>query len=85
LRTQPVRFAPNQFVKQGAKLVRNGEDVIEELPMPCEPLLAKAEKPEAEQRNLLLAASLNGSEKKIYDLLAVDRLVTLTTSWNDPA
>jgi DNA processing protein len=30
--TQPVSFAPNQLIKQGAKLVTNGEDVIEELP-----------------------------------------------------
>jgi predicted Rossmann fold nucleotide-binding protein DprA/Smf involved in DNA uptake len=30
-----------------------------------------AEQPEAEQRNLLRAASLNSSEKKIYDLLTV--------------
>jgi predicted Rossmann fold nucleotide-binding protein DprA/Smf involved in DNA uptake len=30
--TQPVSFALNQLIKQGAKLVTNGEDVIEELP-----------------------------------------------------
>src|SRR6202162_3737469 len=65
--TQPVSFAPNQLIKQGAKLVTNGEDVIEELPTPV-----RAEAPEAEQRNLLAAASLNSSEKKIYDLLSVD-------------
>jgi len=29
----------------------------------------QAEKPEAEQRNLLVAAALNGSEKKLYELL----------------
>ena len=65
--TQPVSFAPNQLIKQGAKLVTNGEDVIEERP------LVQAEQPEAEQRNLLLAACLNGSEKKIYDLLGVEQ------------
>ena len=69
---QPVSFAPNQLIKQGAKLVTNAEDVIEELPTPVRAALVKAEKPEAEQRNLLLAASLNPSEKKTYELLSVE-------------
>jgi DNA processing protein len=70
--TQPVSFAPNQLIKQGAKLVTNGEDVIEELPTPVRAALVQAERPEAEQRNLLAAASLNSSEKKLYDLLSTD-------------
>jgi DNA processing protein len=73
--TQPVSFAPNQLIRQGAKLVTNGEDVIEDLPTPVRAALVKAEKPEAEQRNLLLAASLNSSEKKIYELLKSDEAV----------
>ena len=32
--TQPVGFAPNQLIKQGAKLVTSAEDVIRELPTP---------------------------------------------------
>jgi DNA processing protein len=71
--TQPVSFAPNQLIKQGAKLVTNGEDVVEELPTPVRAALVQAEQPEAEQRNLLLAASLNSSEKKIYNLLSPDQ------------
>src|SRR3984893_3350058 len=70
--TQPVSFAPNLLIKQGAKLVTNGADVVEELPTPVQAALMKAEQPEAEQRNLLAAASLNSSEKKLYDLLSTD-------------
>jgi DNA processing protein len=70
--TQPVSFAPNQLIKQGAKLVTSAEDVIEELPTPIRAALVQAEKPEAEQRNLLAAASLNGTEKKLYELLSAE-------------
>jgi DNA processing protein len=70
--TQPVSFAPNLLIKQGAKLVTNGADVIEELPTPVRAALVQAEQPESEQRNLLAAASLNSSEKKIFDLLNTD-------------
>jgi DNA processing protein len=70
--TQPVSFAPNLLIKQGAKLVTGAEDVIEELPTPVRAVLVQAEQPEAEQRNLLLAASLNSSEKKLYELLSAE-------------
>jgi DNA processing protein len=70
--TQPVSFAPNQLIKQGAKLVTSAEDVIEELPTPVRAALVQAEKPEAEQRNLLAAASLNAVEKKLYELLSAE-------------
>jgi DNA processing protein len=70
--TQPVTFAPNRLIKQGAKLVVNAEDVIEELSTPVRAALLKGERPEAEQRNLLAAAALDASEKKLYELLNVD-------------
>ncbi|HYL83814.1 MAG TPA: DNA-processing protein DprA [Candidatus Angelobacter sp.] len=73
--TQPVSFAPNLLIKQGAKLVTNAEDVIEELPTPIRAALVQAEQPEAEQRNLLAAAVLNGSEKKLYELLSAEEPV----------
>ena len=75
--TQPVSFAPNQLIKQGAKLVSCAADVIEELPMPVRAALVQAEKPEAEQRNLLAAAALNGSEKKLYELLSAEEHVPI--------
>jgi len=71
--TQPVSFAPNQLIKQGAKLVTCAEDVIEELPTPVRAALVQAEQPEAEQRNLLAGAALNGSEKKLYELLSAEQ------------
>src|SRR5213082_2879304 len=75
--TQPVSFAPNQLIKQGAKLATCAEDVIEELPTPVRAALVQAEKPEAEQRNLLAAAALNGSEKKVYELLSAEEHVPI--------
>jgi DNA processing protein len=75
--TQPVSFAPNQLIKQGAKLVTNAEDVIEELPTPIRAALVKAEQPEAAQRNLLAAAGLNSSEKRLYDLLHSDEALPI--------
>lgn len=73
--TQPVSFAPNQLIKQGAKLVTSAEDVVEELPTPIRAALLRAEQPEAEQRNLLAAAALEGSEKKLYELLNAEQPV----------
>jgi DNA processing protein len=67
--TQPVSFAPNQLIKQGAKLVTGAEDVIEELPTPIRAALVQAVQPEAGERNLLIAASLNEAERKIYEQL----------------
>jgi DNA processing protein len=56
--TQEVSFAPNLLIKQGAKLVTNAEDVIEELPTPVRAALVNAEAVEAEQRNLLVTDGL---------------------------
>ena len=75
--TQPMSFAPNQLIKQGAKLVTCAEDVIEELPTPVRAALVQAEQPEAEQRNLLAGAALNGSEKKLYELLNAEEPVPI--------
>ncbi|HTP67974.1 MAG TPA: DNA-processing protein DprA [Dongiaceae bacterium] len=82
--TQEVSFAPNQLIKQGAKLVTNAEDVVEELPTPVRAALVQAEVIESQQRNLLAADGLSLTEKKIYELLSagetrhVDELVETT-------
>ena len=70
--TQEVSFAPNLLIKQGAKLVTNAEDVIEELPTPVRAALVKAEAVETEQRNLLLVDSLSPVQRKLYELLSAE-------------
>ena len=70
--TQDVSFAPNQLIKQGAKLVTSAEDVIGELPTPIRAALVQAEPTEAEQRNLLANEGLNDTETKIYGLLTAE-------------
>jgi predicted Rossmann fold nucleotide-binding protein DprA/Smf involved in DNA uptake len=45
---------------------------IEELPTPVRVALLKVERPEAEQRNLLAAAALGASKRKLYELLVVE-------------
>src|SRR5260370_16847133 len=64
--TQPVSFAPNLLIKQGAKLITCAAHVIEALPTPVRPPLLQAEQPEAEQRNLFTAAVLHRSQKTLY-------------------
>lgn len=51
--------------------------MIEELPTPIRAALVQAEQPEAEQRNLLAAAALNASEKKLYGLLSAEQPVPI--------
>jgi len=62
--TQEMSFAPNQLIKQGAKLVTSAEDVIEELPTPIRAVLVRAEELESEQRNLLAEDGLSGYRKQ---------------------
>ncbi len=70
--TQEMSFAPNQLIKQGAKLVTSAEDVIEELPTPVRAVLVRAEEVESAQRNLLAGDGLSGSQKTIYEMLTVE-------------
>ena len=70
--TREMSFAPNQLVKQGAKLVTNAEDVIEGLPTPIRAVLLRVEEVESAQRNLLVEYGLSDSQKTIYELLNVE-------------
>jgi DNA processing protein len=58
LATRPICWSAS------AKLVVNAEDVIEELPPQCA-RAGKAERPEAEQRNLLAFAALGAWKKAL--------------------
>jgi DNA processing protein len=70
--TQPTSFAPNQLIKQGAKLVTSWEDVVEELPTAVRAELFPVETPTAEERASLFEQALTPVQKKLYDLLAAD-------------
>ncbi len=70
--TQPSSFAPNQLIKQGAKLVTSWEDVVEELPTEVRAELFPVEPTTPEQRATLFEAALSPAEKKLYGLLGTD-------------
>ena len=70
--TQDMSFAPNQLIKQGAKLVTSAEDVIEELPTPIRAVFVQAETMESEQRNRFVADGLSPTEKMVYELLSAE-------------
>jgi len=67
-----MSFAPNQLIKQGAKLVTGAEDGIEELPTPVRVVLARAQGVESAQWNLSVEGGLSGLQKTIYELLSAE-------------
>ncbi len=73
--TSDVSFAPNQLIKQGAKLVTSWEDVIEELPTEIRAELFPVQQTSNEERASLFVDALSSVEKKIYGLLAVDESI----------
>ncbi|MGH9679261.1 MAG: DNA-processing protein DprA [Candidatus Acidiferrales bacterium] len=70
--TSDVSFAPNQLIKQGAKLVTSWEDVIEELPTAVRAELFPVEETTGEERASLFVKALSPVEKKVFGLLGVD-------------
>lgn len=71
--TQPPSFAPNQLIKQGAKLVTGWEDVVEELPTEIRAQLFPVEPTTVEQRASLFAEALGPQERALYELLSADQ------------
>ena len=73
--TVDVSFAPNQLIKQGAKLVTSWEDVVEELPTEVRAELFPLAATTPDERASLFANALSPLEKKIFDLLGVDESI----------
>ena len=70
--TEPVSFAPNQLIKQGAKLVAGWEDVVEELPTEIRAELFPVEATSQEERASLFEANLSPIEKRLFDLIRIE-------------
>ena len=73
--TADVSFAPNQLIKQGAKLVTSWEDVIEELPTEIRAELFSVEPTTGAERASLFEGTLSPFEKKVFGLLSVDESI----------
>ena len=73
--TVDVSFAPNQMIKQGAKLVTSWEDVIEELPTEIRAELFPVEATSRAERASLFENALSAVEKKIFALLDTDESI----------
>ena len=73
--TVDVSFAPNQMIKQGAKLVTSWEDVIEELPTEIRAELFPVQATTSAERASLFEGSLSPVEKTIFALLGTDESI----------
>ena len=75
--TSPNSFGPNLWIKQGAKLVQNWEDIVEELPRPIKEQVLTSQKalPEG-QEGSLFPDVLTPSEKCVLELLRDDAAVS---------
>jgi DNA processing protein len=70
--TEPVSFAPNQLIKQGAKLVAGWEDVVEELPTEIRAELFPVEATTREERASLFEQHLSPTEKLLFAMIRIE-------------
>jgi DNA processing protein len=70
--TEPVSFAANQLIKQGAKLVTGWEDVVEELPTEIRAELFPVQATTPEERASLFEQNLSPVEKRLFDLIRIE-------------
>jgi DNA processing protein len=71
--TSKTSFGPNLWIKQGAKLVQNWQDIVEELPAAIKQLVLTRPATTGEDlQPTLLAAILTEPEKFVLELLRVD-------------
>ena len=73
--TEAASFAPNQLIKQGAKLVAGWEDVVEELPTEIRAELFPMDTTSAAERASLCEQALSAPEKKLYELIRVEEAI----------
>ena len=70
--TEPMSFAPNQLIKQGAKLATNWQEVVEELPTEVRAELFPMDATTAEERASLFEGSLSPTEKRLFELIRIE-------------
>jgi DNA processing protein len=70
--TEPVSFAPNQLIKQGAKLAASWEDVVEELPTEIRAELFPVEATTPQERASLFEGNLSPIEKRLFELIRIE-------------
>jgi DNA processing protein len=75
--TVDISFAPNQMIKQGAKLATFWEDVIEELRTEIRAELFPVEATTSAERASLFENALSPVDKKIFSLLGTDDSIHL--------
>lgn len=73
--TVDISFAPNQLIKQGAKLVTSWEDVVEELPTEIRAELFPVEATTREERASLFTEALSATHQRFFGLLNMDESV----------
>jgi DNA processing protein len=72
--TSPNSFGPNLWIKQGAKLIQNWEDIVEELPRSIkEQVLTFKEVLPEHRTGSLFPEVLTASEKCVLELLRDDQ------------
>jgi len=74
--TSKCSFGPNLWIKQGAKLVQDWQDIVEELPPPVkEQVLATSKSQPQDHERSLFSEVLSEAEKLVLELLNEDEAV----------
>jgi DNA processing protein len=74
--TSPNSFGPHALIRQGAKLVANWQDVVEELP---HPIREKIFAPLMSEMQSLPEPQLDGAEAKVWRALSLQDAVSIDT------
>jgi len=74
--TSPNSFGPHVLIRQGAKLVSNWQDVVEELP---HPIRERIFAPLVAQMQAAPEPKLDGAEAKVWRLLSLQEAISIDT------